>query len=108
MLRQDPSLDLAIEPPAPERSILVALRLEHNLDALVALGELLARMRPVRELILARLTGVEEMGAAAALLNSQREALTGRGVAARSTGSRPSIPVMILCGSRRSRTLIYC
>ena len=85
MLRQDPSLDLAIEPRAPERSILVALRSEHNLDALVALGELLAQMRPVRELILARLTGVEEMGAAAALLNSQREALTGRGVAARST-----------------------
>src|SRR5439155_17174961 len=37
----------------------------------------------VRELILARLTGAEEMGAAAAVLNSRREALTGRGIAAR-------------------------
>ena len=92
MLRQDPSLDLAIEPPTPERSILVALRSEHNLDALVALAELLARMRPVRELILARLTGAEEMGAAAALLNSQREALTGRGVAARSTAFTSADP----------------
>ena len=40
------------------------MRSEHNLDALVALAELLARTRPVRELILARLTGAEEMGAA--------------------------------------------
>ena len=49
MLRQDPSLDLASEPPAPERSILVAVRAEDNLDALVALAELLARTRPARE-----------------------------------------------------------
>src|SRR3989442_1384542 len=36
MLRQDPSLDLAAEPPAPERSILVTARAEENLDALLA------------------------------------------------------------------------
>jgi DNA-binding SARP family transcriptional activator len=83
MLRQDPGLDLVREPPAPERSILVAVRAEHNLDLLVALAELLARTRPVRELILARLTVSEEMGRASRLLNDTRAALTGRGVAAR-------------------------
>src|SRR5262249_35988717 len=37
MLRQDPSLDLPRELPSPERSILVAVRAEPRLDALVAL-----------------------------------------------------------------------
>jgi DNA-binding SARP family transcriptional activator len=83
MLRQDPSLDLAAEPPAPERSILVAARAEENLDALIALAEPLACGRPARELILVRLTGTEGMGAATALLNGRREALTERGVVAR-------------------------
>jgi len=83
MLQQDRSLDLVREPTAPERSILVAVRTEDNLDALVGLAELLARTRPEREIILARLTAPEAMSAAAALLNHQREALAGRGVAAR-------------------------
>ena len=83
MLRQDPSLDLAAEPPAPERSILVTARAEENLDALLALAEPLAHGRPARELILVRLTGTEGMGAATALLNGRREALTKRGVVAR-------------------------
>ena len=83
MLRQDPALDLAREAPAPERSILVAVRAEHNLDRLVALAELLARTRPAREVILARLTEAEGIGGAAALLNERREALTAGGVAAR-------------------------
>jgi hypothetical protein len=92
MLRQDPSLDLVREPPAAERSILVAVRTEHNLDALVALAELLARTRPAREVILARLTEPEEMGAAAALLNDRREALTGRGVAVRTAAFTSTEP----------------
>src|SRR5262249_17334918 len=41
MLRQDPALDLVREPPPAERSILVAVRAEQSLDALVALAELL-------------------------------------------------------------------
>jgi len=85
MLRQDPSLDLVRDPPAAERSILVAVRTEHNLDALIALAELLARTRPAREIILARLTNQAAMGTAATLLNDRREALAGRGVIARAT-----------------------
>ncbi len=92
MLRQDPSLDVVREPPAAERSILVAVRTESNLDALVGLAELLARARPAREVILARLTGPEEMGGAAALLNDRRDALTGRGVTARTAAFTSADP----------------
>ena len=63
-------------PAAPERSILVTSRAEENLDALLALAEPLARGRPARELILVRLTGTEELGAATALLNGRRESLS--------------------------------
>jgi DNA-binding SARP family transcriptional activator len=92
MLRQDRSLDVVREPPAAERSILVAVRTEDNLDALVALAELLARTRPAREVILARLTVPEAMGAAAALLNHRREALTGRGAVARTAAFTSNEP----------------
>jgi DNA-binding SARP family transcriptional activator len=83
ILRQDPALDLATAPTAPERSILVAPRDEGKLAALLALAEPLARTRPPRELILARLTGAAELASATALLNDCRTALTSRGVAAR-------------------------
>jgi DNA-binding SARP family transcriptional activator len=83
MLRHDPGLDLATEPVAPKRSILVGVRAARGLDALVALAEPLAKTQPVRELILARLTGSPELGSAVTLLNERRAALTGRGVAAR-------------------------
>jgi DNA-binding SARP family transcriptional activator len=83
ILRQDPELDVTAESPTPERSILVAVRQEGNLDSLLALAEPLARSQPTRELILVRLTAAEEMSAVAALLNSRREALTERGVVAR-------------------------
>jgi DNA-binding SARP family transcriptional activator len=92
MLRQDPQLDLAREPPAADRSILVAVRDERNVDSLVALAELLARTRPAREVILARLTGPEEMGAAAASLNERREGLRSRGVAARTAAFTSTEP----------------
>ena len=80
------------EPPAAERSILVAVRAEDNLDALVGLAELLARTRPAREVILARLTAPEAMGAAAALLNRRREELASRGAAARTVAFTSSEP----------------
>ena len=92
MLQQDPNLDLVSEAPAAERSILVAVRTEDNLDALVGLAELLARTRPAREVILARLTAPEAMGAAAALLNRRREELASRGVAARTVAFTSSEP----------------
>jgi DNA-binding SARP family transcriptional activator len=83
ILRQDPGLDLAAELPTPERSILVGVRAEKNVDSLLTLSEPLARSQPARELILVRLTGAEGMSAAAALLNSRREGLIERGVVAR-------------------------
>jgi hypothetical protein len=92
MLRQDPALALVREPPPAERSILVAVRDERTIDSLVALAELLARTRPAREVILARLTGPEEMGAAAAILNDRREALRSRGVAARTAAFTSTSP----------------
>lgn len=92
MLQQDPNLELVSEPPAAERSILVAVRAEDNLDALIGLAELLARTRPAREVILARLTAPEAIGAAAALLNRRREELASRGAAARTVAFTSSEP----------------
>jgi DNA-binding SARP family transcriptional activator len=109
MLRHDPSLELAKELPTPERSILVAVREERSLDALVALGELLALTRPARELILTRLAGATEMGAVAALLNSRREELTGRGVAARTatfTSLEPGDDLVRLASEQDSDLLL--
>jgi DNA-binding SARP family transcriptional activator len=109
MLQQDPSLDLVREDPAAERSILVAVRAEGNLDSLVGLAELLARTRPAREVILARLTAPEAMGAAAALLNSRREALTSRGVAARTavfTSSEPGDDLVRLAAEQNTDLLL--
>ena len=92
MLQQDPNLELVSEPSASERSILVAVRDENNLDGLVGLAELLARTRPAREVILARLTAPEAMGAAAELLNRRREELASRGAAARTVAFTSSEP----------------
>ena len=109
ILRQDAALDVVREPPPVERSILVAVREERNVDALVALAELLARTRPAREVILARLTKAEEMGAAAALLNDRREALTSRGVAARTaafTSSEPGDDLVRLVSEQNTDLLL--
>jgi DNA-binding SARP family transcriptional activator len=83
MLRQDPALDLASATPASERSILVVPRDEGKLTALLMLAEPLARTRPPRELILARLIEGADLSSATALLNESRAALTRRGVGAR-------------------------
>jgi DNA-binding SARP family transcriptional activator len=83
MLRQDPALDLASGASAPERSILVAPRDEAKLAPLLVLAQPLARTRPPRELILARLTRASELASATALLNECKATLTERGVAAR-------------------------
>jgi DNA-binding SARP family transcriptional activator len=92
VLRQDPTLALAAELAAPERSILVAPRDERSLDALLALAEPLAKTRPPREVILAGLTSGAELGAASALLNDRRAALAGRGVPARAAAFTSASP----------------
>jgi Kef-type K+ transport system membrane component KefB len=81
-------------PPAPERAILVAPQDGRHLDALLALAEPLARSRPARELLLARLllpsriaTGPSaddhELTQVAADLHRRRERLRQRGLAVR-------------------------
>ncbi|HMK93706.1 MAG TPA: AfsR/SARP family transcriptional regulator, partial [Thermoleophilia bacterium] len=82
ILRQDQALDL--EPPeAAQRSVLVAVRELARLDALLAVGDPLAR-RPPKELILAcPVQGEHGLGEAATALNSRRETLLGDGVTAR-------------------------
>jgi DNA-binding SARP family transcriptional activator len=81
ILRQDPSLEGPLA--APERSVLVAPQDAGRLADLVAVAEPLAR-HPRRELILARLVAKgADLAAAAALPNEHRDALLGRGVAAR-------------------------
>jgi DNA-binding SARP family transcriptional activator len=97
ILRQDPALDL--EAPAPtggreaaERSILVAITHEANVDALVAVAQPLAR-RPTRVLILARLVSdAGELRPAAAWLEERRSALEARGVVARAASFTSTAP----------------
>ncbi|HEY7602878.1 MAG TPA: BTAD domain-containing putative transcriptional regulator, partial [Gaiellaceae bacterium] len=92
ILRHDPSIEPVAERSGPDRSILVAVRSEANIDRLVELAELLARTQPVRELILTRLTGPDGMTAAAALLNDRRETLAARGVVARTAAFTSTDP----------------
>src|SRR6266511_3515237 len=88
--------ELGIEPGPVlqqlEKAMLVAPRKDSALDALLALAEPLARSRPRRELIIARLTSPEELGAATALLNNHRAALAGRGVSARAAAFTSAEP----------------
>ncbi len=84
ILRQDPSLALPTQETPPERSIVVAVREEHDLDALVALAHPLAA-RPPRELILIGLVGSDaQLSEASGRLNERRAALASHGLAARS------------------------
>jgi DNA-binding SARP family transcriptional activator len=82
ILRQDPSLDLK-QRPAPQRSILVVIVDEEQLEHLLALAEPLVR-RPPREVILARMVPAKALGRSAAHLNDVCESLASRGVSARS------------------------
>jgi hypothetical protein len=112
MLVQDSALDLeSPEPPASVekapapalRAILVAPREYDRLGALVALAEPLARSRPPREVIVACLTGPDELPAAMALANDRRAGLTERGVAARAaafTSRAPGEDLVRLAGEQ--------
>ena len=90
ILRQESSLDA--ESPAPEQSILVALRDEERLDDLLVLARSLAR-RPSRELILARLIAPGgDVTATASALNDRRQALADDGIAARAVAFTSAAP----------------
>lgn len=82
ILRQDPTLELA-RPAVQERSILVAVLDERNLESLVACAVPLAR-HPRRELILVRPTVARaDLPRASADLQRLRERLHAEGTAAR-------------------------
>src|SRR5262245_3669403 len=82
ILRQDRSLDL-VQLPAPERSILVALRSDEAIDSLLPLAESLAR-QPPKELILARLVrDPDDLAAGASALEAHRTGLLAAGIAVR-------------------------
>jgi DNA-binding SARP family transcriptional activator len=97
ILRQEPSLDLPARVPASageaaERSILVAITHETNIDALLAVAEPLAR-HPPRVLILARLVSdAAELRPASAWLEERRSALEARGVVARAASFTSTAP----------------
>jgi DNA-binding SARP family transcriptional activator len=98
ILRHDPALDVEVPatpapaPDAPERSILVAIADERNVEALLAVAEPLVR-QPPRVLVLARLVGdASELGPASAWLEERRAALEARGVVARAASFTTSAP----------------
>jgi DNA-binding SARP family transcriptional activator len=92
ILRQDPELapspGMPRRPAAPsadqgERVLLVAPSALGKLDALLSVAKPLASGDPARELIVAGVVAVEEVGDATARLTSVRERLLSEGVAAR-------------------------
>ena len=95
ILRQDPALELE-QPPVPQRAILVAIRGEARLGALLALAEPLAS-RPPKEVILARpVNDAAQLGEAATMVNAHREVLLGRGIEARAAAFVAAEPVQDL------------
>jgi len=91
ILRQDPSLELESS-VAPERSILVVALDGRRLDALLTLGEALAR-RPRRGLIVARpVASASELATAAAELEVRRGRLLAMGTAARAAAFTSATP----------------
>src|SRR5262245_3371217 len=97
ILRQDPSLDLeALTPARPtagaERSILVAVAQETNVEALLRVAEPLVR-HPPRVMVLARLVAnAAELRSASAWLEERRSALTTGGIVARAASFTSEAP----------------
>jgi DNA-binding SARP family transcriptional activator len=97
ILRQDPSLDVEARVPAgvrevAERSILVAIRQETLVDALLAVAEPLVR-HPPRVMILVRLVSdAAELPSVSAWLEEHRSALEARGVVARAASFTSTAP----------------
>ncbi len=99
ILRQDPALELA-QATAPERSILVAWLGDGLAEPLLAIAEPLALKEP-REVIVARLIADRAgLAAAAESLKEHTEALSARGVVARSAVFTSDSPG---CGRRPAR-----
>ena len=101
ILRQDPELALAADPPvvrpgrapaSPERAVLVAPTAPEALDALLSFAKPLALGEPARELILAIVVDAESVPEAAARLALARDELMAEGFATRTAAfSSPAI-----------------
>jgi DNA-binding SARP family transcriptional activator len=97
ILRQDPALEIASRTAArvreaAERSILVAITSDEQMDALLAVAEPLAR-EPPRVIVLARLVAdADELPSASAWLEERRSALQARGLEARAAAFTASAP----------------
>jgi DNA-binding SARP family transcriptional activator len=97
ILRQDPELVVARSMASPvqetpERSILVAITKDEQIDALLAVAEPLAR-QPPRVIVLARLvTDAVDLPSASAWLEERRAALQTRGLEARAAAFTASAP----------------
>jgi DNA-binding SARP family transcriptional activator len=90
ILRQDPSLDLAVSDPEPLRraatadlAVLVAPSVMDALGDVIDMGRALAQADPVHELIVAGVVETGELQGATAALARHREELLERGIAAR-------------------------
>ena len=101
ILRQDPELLLAAEPPvvraapapaSPERAVLVAPTAPDALDALLGFAKPLAMGEPARELIVASVVDADTVPEAAARLALARDELMAEGFASRTAAfSSPAI-----------------
>jgi hypothetical protein len=104
-VREAPPVEAAaLRAPVPDRRVIVAPQDEHNLDALVALSEPLARAQPPRELLLVRLivpprgatsgllAGERALSVATEELGRRRDDLLGRDIAARAVAFTSADP----------------
>ena len=97
ILRQDPALEVAGPtsspvPEAAERSILVAITNDKQVEALLAVAEPLAR-QPPRVIVLARLVAdAADLPSASAWLEERRSALETRGLSARAASFTAKAP----------------
>ena len=97
ILRQDPALGDEVPPRArvrevAERSILVAIEDETQVDALLSVAEPLVR-QPARVMILTKLVqDAADLRATSALLDDQRSQLEARGLVARAASFTSSAP----------------
>jgi DNA-binding SARP family transcriptional activator len=99
ILESDPALDLAPKgpevarrAPAPDRSLLIVPRARAGLEALLSLAAPLAGSEPARELIVARVVGGAEVGAATAALADRADELRAHGVAVRTAAFSSPTP----------------
>jgi len=101
ILRQDPALDVpnetadpavAVEPPAPEGSLLVVPSDLDGLAPLLRLAEPLAAAEPPRELIIAGVVDPAALGTATAAFAERRDELMADGISARTAAFSSPAP----------------